>query len=159
MKEVVRRIECRISKSVCGVFTALLGLQLIFSAAILADQEVTPPPPAAEPAPAPAPEVVTPPAPTPPPAPVEEAPAAPAAEKVHRMRPIIVTGSNIPTLEEQPVAPVLRIDREQIDRTGASSVSDVLHRIPSNTGNQSFSENPRPGERFAVAATARRETC
>lgn len=145
MKEVVRRIECRISKSVCGVFTALLGLQLIFSAAILADQEVTPPPPAAEPAPAPAPEVVTPPAPTPPPAPVEEAPAAPAAEKVHRMRPIIVTGSNIPTLEEQPVAPVLRIDREQIDRTGASSVSDVLHRIPSNTGNQSFSESGSAG--------------
>src|SRR2546425_536151 len=75
---------------------------------------------------------------------------------LHRMKPIIETGSNIPTLEEQPVAPVLRIDREEIDRSGAATVAEVLHRIPQNAGNQSFGENQAGSFSPATAAVSLR---
>jgi outer membrane receptor protein involved in Fe transport len=154
MKEVVRRMECGIGKRASFIFTAFLGLQLIFTTAVGAQDETPPPPPAppsatetpATAATAPAPEATA-------PAP-EKAP--PAGEKVHRMKPIIVTGSNIPTLEEQPVAPVLRIDREEIDRSGASTVAEVLHRIPQNAGNQSFGENQAGSFSPATAAISLR---
>ncbi len=94
------------------------------------------PAPAAPPPAAPTSEAVAPAVP----APAAPAPTAETPEKVTRMKPILVTGSNIPSLEEQPVAPVLRIDKEMIDRSGAQTVSEVLRRIPQNNGNQSFSE-------------------
>ncbi len=96
----------------------------------------TAPPPAAGTS-----EIVTPETP----APTAPAPTAEAPEKVTRMKPILVTGSNIPSLEEQPVAPVLRIDKEMIDRSGARTVAEVLQRIPQNNGNQSFSEKGSAG--------------
>jgi len=59
--------------------------------------------------------------------PTNQPPAAPG-EKVQRIKPILVTGSNIPSLEDQPVAPILKIDKEMIDRSGASNVKQVLIR-------------------------------
>jgi outer membrane receptor protein involved in Fe transport len=102
-------------------------------------QSATPEPPAGTP------EVVTPAVKVPEANAPTNQPAATSSEKVQRMKPIIVTGSNIPTLEDQPIAPVMRIDKESIDRSGASTVAEVLQRIPQNNGNQSFSENGQAG--------------
>jgi iron complex outermembrane receptor protein len=51
-----------------------------------------------------------------------------------------VTGSRIKRVDAETPAPVQVITREQIDRTGATSVSEVLRRVPAgNTG--AFNEN------------------
>ena len=47
---------------------------------------------------------------------------------------IEVTGSNIKRVDTETVAPVEIITRQQIERTGAANVAEVLRNIPSNTG-------------------------
>lgn len=60
--------------------------------------------------------------------------------EVKKLKPTIVTGSNIPTLDEVPIAPVSKIDREDIERSGAGTITEVLRRIPQSNSNGSFQE-------------------
>ncbi|HET7505873.1 MAG TPA: TonB-dependent receptor, partial [Kofleriaceae bacterium] len=87
-----------------------------------------PPPPTPEATPAPAP---TPPAPTPPApeaAPVAAEPTPPTEGEV-----IVVTGSRIgDPLGKQ--APVLMLSREDLERTGLTSVGDILQQLPVSGG-------------------------
>jgi iron complex outermembrane receptor protein len=52
----------------------------------------------------------------------------------------VITGSNIKRVDQEPVAPVDIITREQIEKTGLPTVAEVLRSIPSNTGG-SYGEN------------------
>src|ERR1035438_2303120 len=86
-----------------------------------------------------------PPAETPPVPPTPPAPAAPAApaqpqKKAVKMKPVIVTGSHIPTAIDQPVSPVLTLTKKQIDESGATTISDVIRKLPQNSSG-SFAEN------------------
>jgi outer membrane receptor protein involved in Fe transport len=63
--------------------------------------------------------------------------------EVKKLEPVLVTGSNIPTLEAEPVAPVTRISREDIDRSGAVNVAEVLRNIPQNSGGSYGENNPQ----------------
>src|SRR5258706_2043509 len=90
------------------------------------------------------PPVQAPPAETPPVPPTPPALAAPAAsgqspKKTVKMQPVIVTGSHIPTAIDQPVAPVLTLTKQQIDESGATTISDVIRRLPQNSS-RSFAE-------------------
>jgi iron complex outermembrane recepter protein len=61
---------------------------------------------------------------------------------------ITITGSNIRRTDQETVAPVEIITREQIERTGRPTVADVLRTIPANTGGsfgESFSNSFAPG--------------
>ena len=61
--------------------------------------------------------------------------AAPeSAAQAQRVEKIEVTGSNIKRVDQEGPAPVQVITREQIERTGANTVSEVLRNLPSNTG-------------------------
>ena len=42
------------------------------------------------------------------------------------LAPIVITGSNIPTVELEVPSPVVTIDREEIDRSGAETVGELL---------------------------------
>ena len=53
---------------------------------------------------------------------------------------ITITGSNIRRTDQETVAPVEIITREQIERTGRPTVADVLKTIPANIGG-SFGES------------------
>src|ERR1035438_2637468 len=91
------------------------------------------------------PPVQAPPAETPPVPPTPPAPAAPAApaqpqKKAVKMKPVIVTGSHIPTAIDQPVSPVLTLTKKQIDESGATTISDVIRKLPQNSSG-SFAEN------------------
>ena len=44
--------------------------------------------------------------------------------------PVIITGSNIPTVELEGPSPIVRIDREEINRSGAETVGELLRRLP-----------------------------
>ena len=60
--------------------------------------------------------------------------AAPGAQDANSQEGIVITGSRIrrdPLSQDQPVT---FVDREDIDRTGLSSVADVLQRLPSSGG-------------------------
>lgn len=66
--------------------------------------------------------------------------------------PIIVTGSRIRRDPLEQTAPVAFVDRDDIDRTGLSSIADVLQRLPSAAGglnskynNSGNSGNPPDG--------------
>ncbi len=61
---------------------------------------------------------------------------------------ITITGSNIRRTDQETVAPVEIITREQIERSGRPTVADVLRTIPANTGGsfgESFSNSFAPG--------------
>jgi len=45
---------------------------------------------------------------------------------------VVITGSNIPTVELEGPSPIVRIDREEIDRSGAETVGELLRRLPQN---------------------------
>jgi iron complex outermembrane receptor protein len=53
---------------------------------------------------------------------------------------VTITGSNIRRTDQEPVAPVEIITREQIERTGQATIADVIRTIPANLGG-SFSES------------------
>src|SRR5690242_6370408 len=46
----------------------------------------------------------------------------------------VITGSNIKRVDQEPVAPVDIITREQVERTGLATVAEVLQSLPANTG-------------------------
>ncbi|MDJ0806390.1 MAG: Plug domain-containing protein, partial [Gammaproteobacteria bacterium] len=59
-----------------------------------------------------------------------------------------VTGSHIKRVDIEGPSPVLVIDRDDIDATGASTVADVLRNITSNTGpsfDEKFTNSFAPG--------------
>lgn len=60
---------------------------------------------------------------------------------------VTITGSNIRRTDQETVAPVEIITREQIERTGQPTVAEVLRSIPANTGSlgESFSNSFAPG--------------
>lgn len=61
---------------------------------------------------------------------------------------ITITGSNIRRTDQETVAPVEIITREQIERTGQATVAELLRNIPANLGgsfNESFSNSFAPG--------------
>jgi iron complex outermembrane recepter protein len=62
------------------------------------------------------------------------------AQQAQRVEKIEVTGSNIKRVDQETVAPVEIITREQIERTGQATVSEVLRNIPANSGG-SFGES------------------
>ena len=75
----------------------------------------------------------------------QQTPPAPTQQQLER---ITITGSNIRRTDQETVAPVEIITREQIERTGRSTVAEVLRSIPANTGGsfgESFSNSFAPG--------------
>ncbi len=48
------------------------------------------------------------------------------------LTPVVITGSNIPTVELEGPSPIVRIDREEINRSGAETVGELLRRLPQN---------------------------
>jgi iron complex outermembrane receptor protein len=67
--------------------------------------------------------------------------AAPqVAQAQQSLERVTITGSNIRRTDQETVAPVEIITREQIERTGLATISDVIKTIPSNLGG-SYSES------------------
>ena len=62
------------------------------------------------------------------------------AQQAQRVERIEVTGSNIKRVDQETVAPVEIITRDQIERTGQATVAEVLRNIPANSGG-SFGES------------------
>ena len=62
--------------------------------------------------------------------------------------PVIITGSNIPTVELEGPSPIVRIDREEINRSGAETVGELLRRLPQNNAgsyDEKFQNSFAPG--------------
>lgn len=79
------------------------------------------------------------------PAHAQQTPPAPAQQQLER---ITITGSNIRRTDQETVAPVEIITRDQIERSGRPTVADVLRSIPANLGgsfSESFSNSFAPG--------------
>ena len=55
------------------------------------------------------------------------------------LAPIVITGSSIPTVDLEGPSPVVTIDREEIDRSGAETVGELLRLLPQNNS-RSFDE-------------------
>jgi iron complex outermembrane receptor protein len=94
----------------------------------------------AAPAPAPAPAA----APAPAPAPAPAAQAQPAAEPVPEeeyVEEIVVTGSRIPRKELTTAAPVTVLDKVQLERTGRTSIGEILQNIPEQSNATNTSVN------------------
>jgi outer membrane receptor protein involved in Fe transport len=60
--------------------------------------------------------------------------------QVKKLEPVTITGSHIATLDIEPIAPVVTFDREYLDRSGATTLSDVLRKLPINSGG-SYGDN------------------
>jgi iron complex outermembrane receptor protein len=56
------------------------------------------------------------------------------AQQAAKVEKIEVTGSNIKRVDAEGPAPVQIITRQDIEKTGASTVSEVLRNLPSNSG-------------------------
>lgn len=56
-----------------------------------------------------------------------------AAQQAQKVEKIEVTGSNIKRVDQEGPAPVQVITREQIERTGANTVAEVIRNLPSNS--------------------------
>ena len=69
--------------------------------------------------------------------PVAAQQAQPQAQSLER---VTITGSNIRRTDQETVAPVEVITREQIERSGQATIADVIKTIPSNLGG-SYSES------------------
>ena len=74
--------------------------------------------------------------------------SSPPSQTQQQLERITITGSNIRRTDQETVAPVEIITREQIERSGRATVAEVLRSIPSNTGNsfsEAFSNSFAPG--------------
>ena len=54
---------------------------------------------------------------------------------------IVVTGTHVRTADETPVVNVQIIDRAQLEQSGAAQVSDLIKRVPANTGTTLYNES------------------
>ena len=73
---------------------------------------------------------------------------AQAQQTAQRVEKIEVTGSHVKRVDQETVAPVEIITREQIERTGQPTVAEVLRNIPANSGgsfSESFTNSFAPG--------------
>jgi outer membrane receptor protein involved in Fe transport len=61
--------------------------------------------------------------------------------EIKKLEPVIVTGSHIPTLEAETVAPVLQFDRAEIEKAGLSNLGEILMKIPQNTSGAMLENN------------------
>ena len=64
------------------------------------------------------------------------------------LAPVVITSSNIPTVELEGPSPVVTIDREEIDRSGAETVGELLRRLPQNNSgsfDEKFQNSFAPG--------------
>jgi iron complex outermembrane receptor protein len=68
-------------------------------------------------------------------APVQAQEQLEAAKPAARMERVEITGSNIKRLAQEGVSPMTLISKEDIQRSGATSVLDVLRNLPSVGGN------------------------
>ncbi len=71
-----------------------------------------------------------------------------AEEDAAKLEKVEVTGSHIKRINIEGLQPVLVIDREAIERSGATTVAEVLRRIPSNSGpsfDEKFTNSFAPG--------------
>jgi iron complex outermembrane receptor protein len=74
----------------------------------------------------------------------QQTPAQPA-QKQERIE---VTGSNIKRVDTETVAPVQVITREEIEKSGKTTIADVLRDLPANQGNsynETFTNSFSPG--------------
>jgi iron complex outermembrane receptor protein len=60
--------------------------------------------------------------------------ASASAQQAQKVEKIEVTGSNIKRVDAEGPAPVQVISREDIERSGSNTVSEVLRYLPSNSG-------------------------
>ncbi len=61
-----------------------------------------------------------------------------AARPAERMKPVVVTGSNIPTADTVGVAPVEVFSTEDIERRGAKTIEQFVKTMPSAVGGGNF---------------------
>lgn len=64
------------------------------------------------------------------------------------LTPVVITGSNIPTVELEGPSPIVRINREEINRSGAETVGELLRRLPQNNSgsyDEKFQNSFAPG--------------
>tara|TARA_Y100001934_G_scaffold171058_1_gene203017 strand:- start:1001 stop:3742 length:2742 start_codon:yes stop_codon:yes gene_type:complete len=64
------------------------------------------------------------------------------------LAPVVITGSNIPTVELEGPSPVVTIDQEKINRSGAETVGELLRRLPQNNAgsfDEKFQNSFAPG--------------
>src|SRR5688572_9826404 len=73
------------------------------------------------------------------------------AQQAQRVEKIEVTGTNIKRVDTETASPVTIITREEIQRSGATTVSEVIRQLPANNAG-SFSENSLNS--FAAGAAA-----
>ena len=73
------------------------------------------------------------------------------AQQAQRVEKIEVTGTNIKRVDSETASPVTIITREEIQRSGATTISEVIRQLPSNNAG-SFSENSLNS--FAAGAAA-----
>lgn len=64
----------------------------------------------------------------------QDVPSAPADEGASEQREIIVTGSRIRRNPLEQDSPITFVDRTDIERSGLSTIADVLQRLPSSGG-------------------------
>ena len=110
--------------------------QTTASSSVAADSPATAPAPATLPASGPSPTATPPPVEAPPP-PAETPPpvaaAASAEEESDGAEEIVVTGSRIPTSLDRE-ATILNLGRSDIDRSGLTSIADLLQQLPISGG-------------------------
>ena len=76
--------------------------------------------------------------------------ASATAQPTHRVE---ITGSNIKRVDSEGPQPIVTIKREDIERSGKSTVNELLSSLPVISGG-SFSENTSSGNSFAPGTAA-----
>ena len=80
--------------------------------------------------------------------PLATVPAIAQDDDEGELAPVVITGSNIPTVELEGPSPIVRIDREEINRSGAETVGELLRRLPQNNSgsfDEKFQNSFAPG--------------
>jgi len=81
------------------------------------------------------------------------APLVLAQAQEKKIEKIEVTGSNIKRIDAEGPAPVLVLTREDIDKSGAQTVADLMRNLPINNVGQ-FAETTLGGNTFAAGTAA-----
>jgi iron complex outermembrane receptor protein len=80
--------------------------------------------------------------------PLATMPAIAQDEDEGELAPVVITGSNIPTVELEGPSPIVTIDREEINRSSAETVGELLRRLPQNNAgsyDEKFQNSFAPG--------------
>ena len=71
-----------------------------------------------------------------------------SSKQVKQLQKLSVTGSHIKRVDIEGPTPILTIDREQIEQSGASNLSELLRKLPLNNGesyNEFLTQSTTPG--------------